>query len=70
MLSLSLLWVHRFCAFDTPLRPLVFIKRPRRRRHAEGKYITPMWAVNRVVDLLFFLDMIIIFHLAFQVGRV
>lgn len=32
----------------------------------EGSYITPMWYINRVIDLMFLLDMILIFHLAYQ----
>ena len=31
-----------------------------------GRYINPMWVVNRVVDSLFICDMCLIFHLAYQ----
>ena len=32
----------------------------------EGKYVTVLWGINRVVDLLFIVDMVLIFNLAYQ----
>ena len=32
----------------------------------EGEYITPLWVWNRVVDLIFLLDMLITFNMAYQ----
>ena len=31
-----------------------------------GRYIEPRWVINRCVDVLFIVDMILIFHLAYQ----
>lgn len=46
-----------FTALVTPVE-VVFL--------SEGTYITGLWVVNRFVDLLFLIDIVVTFNLAFQ----
>ena len=32
----------------------------------EGRYITPLWLINRFVDLCFTIDIVLTFNLAYQ----